>query len=471
MSVIAIAEPVATLRTAASAAGNRGVGSPHDGQTLARAPTKLLQLEQEGRTRMVASRYQMIPRRLNLAQSFFPAYVVWELTLACDQPCTHCGSRAGDARKDELTTTEAIAVVDQLARMRAEEVALIGGEAYLHPGFLEILGAITAKQIRATMVTGGRGITQAIADACAAAGLFSVSVSVDGLAPTHDLMRAARGSHASALAALRHFHDAGVQIAANTNINRLNAPDLEALYDVLKAAGIKAWQVQITAPLGRAADRADMILQPWDLLDVVPRVARLKERAYEDGILLMPGNNLGFFGPEEALLRSVTKDGRDHFQGCNAGKFLLGIESNGAVKGCPSLQTSHYVGGNLRERPIEDIWNNTKELSFARERTEDDLWGFCRTCDFADPCMGGCSFTAHAILGRPGNNPYCHFRARSFAKQNLRERLVPREAAPGVPFDNGVFDLVTEPLDAPDPKPAQRHQLVQIRRARSLRSL
>ena len=61
-----------------------------------------------------------------------PAYVVWELTLRCDQPCTHCGSRAGDARDDELTTEEAIKVAGDLAKLRAKEVVLIGGEAYLH---------------------------------------------------------------------------------------------------------------------------------------------------------------------------------------------------------------------------------------------------------------------------------------------------------------------------------------------------
>ena len=37
-------------------------------------------------------------------------YVVWELTLRCDQPCTHCGSRAGTARPDELSTPEALAM-------------------------------------------------------------------------------------------------------------------------------------------------------------------------------------------------------------------------------------------------------------------------------------------------------------------------------------------------------------------------
>ena len=79
------------------------------------------------------------------------------------------------------------------------------------------------------------------------------------------------------------------------------------------------------------------------------------------------------------------------------------------------------------------------------------------------PTYAGCSFTAHSIFGRPGNNPYCHYRARTLAKQGLRERLVPATSAPGEPFDHGTFTLVTEPLDAPaQVLPPER--LVQIRR-------
>jgi MoaA/NifB/PqqE/SkfB family radical SAM enzyme len=75
-------------------------------------------------------------RRLNVVDTKpFPAYVVWELTLRCDHACTHCGSRAGVARERELSTAEALVVVDQLASMGAREVVLIGGEAYLHDGF------------------------------------------------------------------------------------------------------------------------------------------------------------------------------------------------------------------------------------------------------------------------------------------------------------------------------------------------
>jgi len=401
-------------------------------------------------------------RRLDVTQppAPHPAYVVWELTLACDQPCTHCGSRAGTARDAELSTGAALEVVAQLAAAGAREVVLIGGEAYLHPGFLEVVAALAQAGVRPTLTTGGRGITPALAASMKAAGLHAASVSIDGLEPTHDLMRACRGSFASATAALRHLRAAGLLTAANTNVNRLNAPDLEGLYQHLTGLGIAAWQVQVTAPLGRAADRPDLILQPWDLLDVVPRVTALKLQARAAGILLMPGNNLGYFGPEEATLRSARPGDRDHWRGCQAGRFVLGIESNGAVKGCPSLQTAHYVGGNLRKSTLADIWNQAPQLAFTRNRTVDDLWGFCRTCSFAATCLGGCSFTAHAIFGRPGNNPYCHYRARTLARDGRRERLVPRTAAPGLPFDNGTFDVVEEPLDAPDPAPPSPQTLV-----------
>jgi len=391
-------------------------------------------------------------RRLDVASdSYFPAYVVWELTLACDHACTHCGSRAGARRPRETSTKQALETVVELADMGTREVVLIGGEAYLHDGFLEIAAALTEHGIRATITTGGRGIDSSLAQAMADAGIQRVSVSIDGLEATHDRMRASRGSFASATRCLAHCREAGIVISANTNLNRLNRDDLEGLYDHLREQHVSAWQVQLTTPLGRAADRTDMILQPWDLLDLVPRIAALKRRAHGDGIAMMPGNNLGYFGPEESLLRSPKVGGSDHWAGCQAGRFVMGIESDGAVKGCPSLQTTAYVGGALGEKPLREIWETAPELAFIRRRSVDDLWGFCRTCPFAAPCLGGCSFTAHAILGRPGNNPYCHFRARTLAKRGQRERLVPTESAQGRPFDHGLFDVVVEALDAPDP--------------------
>jgi radical SAM protein with 4Fe4S-binding SPASM domain len=411
---------------------------------------------------------QAAGRRLQvLERRFFPAYVVWELTLACDHACRHCGSRAVVARDNELTTAQALDVVRQLADLGAREVVLIGGEAYLHDGFVAIVSALRDAGIVVVMTTGGGGITRELAHDMARAGMSRVSVSIDGLEQRHDAMRAKRGSFAQATAALGHLREAGLDVSANTNLNRSNQQDLEGLYQHLKAHGVRSWQVQLTAAIGRAADHPEMLLQPYDLLDLLPRIDRLKQTGWREGLLLMPGNNLGFFGPEELRLRSQRPGDGDSFGGCQAGRFVMGIESDGAVKGCPSLPTAAYVGGRVGgDTSLRDIWQGAPELGFTRGDVQ--LWGHCASCGFKDVCRGGCNFTAHALFGRPGNNPYCHHRALQLQRRGLRERIVPVAAAPGDPFDHGRFALVEEAFDAPEPEmPA--HDLVELRRERRAR--
>ncbi|MCA9709995.1 MAG: radical SAM protein, partial [Myxococcales bacterium] len=88
-----------------------------------------------------------------------PTYAVWELTLACDQRCSACGPRAGKARGDELTTVEALDVVEQLAAIGVGEVTLIGGEAYLRDDIFDLVHFLTQGGVRVTMQTGGRGLS------------------------------------------------------------------------------------------------------------------------------------------------------------------------------------------------------------------------------------------------------------------------------------------------------------------------
>jgi radical SAM protein with 4Fe4S-binding SPASM domain len=187
-------------------------------------------------------------------------------------------------------------------------------------------------------------------------------------------------------------------------------------------------------------------LQPYELLELFPRLAALKQRCNQAGITFSPGNNIGYFGPYEQLLRG-GETGSGYWSGCQAGDRTLGIEADGTFKGCPSLPTAPYAGGNVRDRPLRELLETTP-LRFTRDRSLADLWGFCRSCYYADVCRAGCTWTSHVLFGRPGNNPYCHYRALQLQQQGLRERLVPVAAAPGIPFDHGRFALVVEPHSA-----------------------
>jgi radical SAM protein with 4Fe4S-binding SPASM domain len=376
-----------------------------------------------------------------------PVNVVWELTLACDLKCVHCGSRAGHARPSELNTAECLALVQQLADLGAREVALIGGEAYLRPDWTEIVRAIRKLGMDCSLQTGGRNLTEKRIAAAAAAGLQGAGVSIDGLAPLHDYLRGVAGSFDKAILALRRLKAHGIVTSVNTQITAPVVDQLDALFEEILGAGVSSWQIALTVPMGRAADRPDLLLQPYQLLDLMPRLAEIHRRGYDRGLILQPSNNIGYFGPFESLWR-CSDDSSVYFSGCNAGQNLIGIEADGSIKGCPGLP-GDYIGGNVRVTPLREIWESSQQLGFTRQRTSDELWGFCRDCYYADVCLGGCTWMAHTLLGRRGNNPYCHHRTLQLAERGLRERVAKTREAPGRPFDYGQFELIVEPLDAP----------------------
>jgi radical SAM protein with 4Fe4S-binding SPASM domain len=138
-----------------------------------------------------------------------------------------------------------------------------------------------------------------------------------------------------------------------------------------------------------------------------------------------------------------------HWRGCSAGQNGIGIEADGTIKGCPSLPTTTYAGGNARDLDLEQIWTSAPEIRFREGRTA--MWGFCGSCYYADVCEGGCTWTSHSLLGKPGNNPYCHHRALELQRRGLRERVVQVERAPGQSFDHGRFELILEPIAADAP--------------------
>jgi len=373
-----------------------------------------------------------------------PIYAVWEITLACDLACRHCGSRAGKARPDELSTAECLDLVRQMKELGVFEVTLIGGEAYLRDDWVDIVREVRKSGMQCTMTTGGRGLTRERALAAKEAGIQSVSISIDGLRESHDMQRGVVGSFDSAMAAFDALREAKIPVAANTQINKCNIHEIPAVFELLASKKIHGWQFQLTTAMGRAGDETNMLLEPWQVLDVIPMLAELKKKADDAKVRFFPGNNIGYYGPYEAILRASFPG--KHRGSCGAGRSTLGIEADGSIKGCPSLPTESYVGGNIRDATLEDIWERAAALRFTRDQKVSDLRGFCKTCYYAEECKAGCNWTTHVLLGYIGDNPYCHHRALELKSQNIRETLRKVEDAPGLPFDHGRFEIVREPF-------------------------
>jgi len=396
-------------------------------------------------------------RRLDPAGPPTPVYVVWELTLRCDQPCQHCGSRAGHARPRELTPEECLRLVDQLAGMGTREVTLIGGEAYLRPDLYDIVARFVERGVVVTMQTGGRALTPTRARTLKDVGLYAVGVSIDGPEDTHDQLRGNVGSWRAALRALEACRGVGLVTTSNTQVNALTWNRLEETASFLRDHGVRSWRSQLTVPMGNAADRPEWILDPERVVDVIDTLARIQldavehpraherphpQRTFDVAI----GNNLGYFGPHEELLRSHPGGRSAHWGGCSAGIGVMSIESDGTLKACPSLPTAPYAAGNVLELEPARAWAEAPAMRFARDRDGSELWGFCRGCYYADVCQAGCNFTTHSAFGRRGNNPWCYHRVQSLRREGRRERVVQVERPAGLPYDFGRFEIVEEPL-------------------------
>ncbi|MCR9089475.1 MAG: radical SAM protein [Rhodobacteraceae bacterium] len=375
-----------------------------------------------------------------------PVYVVWELTLACNLKCTHCGSRAGFKRTEELTTSESISLVEQMAQLGTREITLIGGEAFIRRDWLKIISAINRNGMRCSLQTGAYKLSEAAISAAVSAGLSEIGVSIDGMEDLHDRLRGVDGSFQSAISAIDACARLGVSVSVNTQITSETVPDLEPLMNKISDHGVRYWQVQLTVPMGNAVDNCHLIIQPYDLLTLMPILADLYKAGRSKGLLLVPGNNVGYFGPYESLWRGSDLLG-GHYPGCAAGHTALGIEADGTIKSCPSLPKLRYSGGNIRDISLAEVWKSASAFERNRRPTTGDLWGYCRECYYSSVCRAGCTWMSDSLFGRPGNNPYCHYRALIKKKEGVRERVTLTRKAINQPFSTGMFELTEEPIN------------------------
>ncbi|EDM79346.1 heme biosynthesis protein [Plesiocystis pacifica SIR-1] len=158
---------------------------------------------------------------------------------------------------------------------------------------------------------------------------------------------------------------------------------------------------------------------------------------------------------ERGMAASIVTGGLGMTQTRAEALVEAGITTAGvSIKSCPSLGGAKDTAGSWREHGLEALWRGSPELSYMRDRGVEELWGFCKTCYYAETCKAGCTAVSEPLLGRPGNNPYCHHRALELQRQGLRERVEPVATAKGMPFDSGLWRLILEHLD-----PAKRAAL------------
>ena len=350
-------------------------------------------------------------------ESLCPSYCVWELTLACNLRCGHCGSRAGKARPNEMGTEECLGIVKSLAELGCEVITLSGGEPTLRPDWQVIAEAIHDHGMIVNMVTNAYALDEELARRMRQSHLANVAVSIDGPESIHDRIRG-KGTFAKTTRAVRMLKEAGVSTTVMTTVNALNLPALEDTYDVAVSLNADRFRTQLGKPMGNLKDHDDWVIRPKDLLKLLPILSALNERG---PVPVGIGDSIGYYGPYDSGLRALSWKGTPQcWAGCQAGLRAIGIEADGGIKGCLSMQafggeSDPFLEGNIRERPLEAIWRDPNAFAYNRQFSPEQLTGHCARCQHRMVCRGGAKCVAAAVCGRLGEDPYCYYHVAASA--------------------------------------------------------
>lgn len=325
---------------------------------------------------------------------------VWEITLGCCFSCKYCGSGGGKKRENELTTDECLSVAEQLSSLGCRRVSLIGGEVFMRSDWDVIVSALTSRGISVVIITNGWLFTDELIEKLKKLDIESVAVSLDGMKDVHDKYRQT-GSFDRAVRAIDMLTSHGVPTSVISTLNAENTPELPAYYDFLRTKDICAWQLQACSPMGNAAKGG--IDYRFDFQSVISFVSSVMYSApFPVGI----ADNIGYFTEDEGSLRG-NLSGYAYFKGCRAGLTCIGIDSVGNVRGCESMYDKKFIEGNLRERPLADIWNDPDAFAYNRRFTPDMLTGKCAECEYGHICGGGCRSYNHFVHGKMYESPFC----------------------------------------------------------------
>ncbi len=326
-----------------------------------------------------------------------PQSVFWELTWRCNLRCIHCVVAAGEDKEDEPTTRELKGIAWQLAQAGVQSVTYSGGEPLSRLDFFEIAEHVAELGLSAQMATNGLLITEEVAMRLRRLNIATQITLNGATAPSHDAFTGVHGSWDKSVRAIRLLIAAGVPVTVATIATKRSAPEVSAIIDLAARLGVTVFRLIPFVPCGRGRQHRELELASREMrqLTVLLREIRASGR-----MNILP---LEF----EETLNAPPMYGcapTTHI-GCDGAIAYCTISTTGDVLPCSFF--SGVAADNLRDRPFQWIWTNSRFLNYFRSLNVSDLESECATCGYLAVCRGGCRATNRSLGAMFTGNAHC----------------------------------------------------------------
>ena len=343
--------------------------------------------------------------------------VVWNCTPACNLACSHCyAACAGEQRV--LTTDQACAVIDDLARFGVPVLLFSGGEPLLRPDIRTLAAHAKTKGLRVTFSTNGTLIDDAWADWIRDLGVAYVGISIDGTEAVHDAFRRQPGAYRRALAAIRRLCARGVKVGLRVTMTRANVAALPDLFALMRRERVPRICLYHLVYTGRGKEIAATDLDHAEARAALDTILAETRTCFETGfpveVLTVDNACDGI-----ALYLKLKAEGHPNAEkarallalnGGNAsGEGIAAISWDGTVY--PDQFWRNHPVGNVLETPFSQIWGDPAPGSLLADlrRKKALVKGRCRRCRWLDLCGGNFRARGEAVTGDPwGEDPTCY---------------------------------------------------------------
>ncbi len=344
----------------------------------------------------------------------------FETTRQCDQGCPHCMTRrAAPPARPELSTDEAKRLV--LDEMRAlcprGAVSFSGGEILQRADHLELIAHNAANGLYTFVNTSGTGLEgRRLAELKdAARGRLTLGFSLDSVDP--EVQRDCRaGGHESLERLTRLCDEQQVPYFVLVTVSKQNLPTLKPTLDWLYERRIAVIRSPFV-PRGAASAARQLCFDRADMETIISPALRDNPLSY---VSYAP-----FFATPDATRLSLAGQKLTLGNlGCQAGRTFLGVNAEGDVAPCVHLLDSPVHCGNVRERPLSAIYDDS--LVMRTLRGERPSGGKCARCRYGDSCRGCRALAFYHTGDYRAEDPTCFFEPEDLATRSPHEELQSR---------------------------------------------
>jgi len=344
--------------------------------------------------------------------------VVWNVTRACNLKCRHCYAHAVErSGEKELTTEQALTMIDDLADFGVPVILFSGGEPLVRRDIVTLASYAVDKGIRAVISTNGTLITKEVARELRRVGLSYVGISLDGMEKINDQFRGKKGAFEAAMSGIKNCQDAGLKVGLRFTINRLNMDEIPRIFDLLEASNIPRVCFYHLVYAGRGSDLMAQDLDQKETRRAVDLITDRTKALHDRGIpteVLTVDNHAD--GPYLYLrmLREKNPRAKEVLQllkmneGNSSGRGIGCISWDGSVHADQFWR--HYSFGNILLRPFSQLWTDLSNPLMARLKEKKKyVRGRCSSCHWLDICGGNFRVRAEAATGDPwAPDPACY---------------------------------------------------------------